>query len=222
VFLEEHVGALDWIDRLRGAAVAAEPGFELPRGKVIAAHHDRLQVAGPVHVDVLPSQERPGRHVTVVEVGGRSPEPLVRIQSSCLYGEALGSLVCDCGDQLRESLRRMRSAGSGVLVYLDQEGRGAGLPIKALAYELSERLGYEPFGAYAELGFRQDLRSYVDAVRVLRLLNIGSCVLLTNNQSKVDALREAGIAVRREALWVGHGTHAEHAQRVRREHGYLE
>jgi 3,4-dihydroxy 2-butanone 4-phosphate synthase/GTP cyclohydrolase II len=212
------------IGRRVGAAVTAEE-WQLPKHEVIAAHHDDLAEAGRVHVNVLLSQERQERHrryVTVVLVGQRSPEPLVRIQSSCLYGETLGSLACDCGGQLVESLQRMRAAGSGILVYLDQEGRGAGLSIKALAYELSERLGIDLFGAYEELGFQQDLRSYVDVVRVLRLLDVASCALLTNNPAKVKAVVDAGIAVRREPLWVGRGSHAERVRSIRREHGYLE
>jgi GTP cyclohydrolase II len=202
------------------AAVAGE--FVVPRDEIVAAHHIDLAVVGRVRVNVLLSQERHGRHVTVVTVGRRTPEPVVRIQSSCLYGETFGSLECDCGDQLRDSLARMKRAGSGILVHLDQEGRGAGLTAKALAYELAERLGFDTFGAYGTLGFQHDLRSYADAVRVLRLLAIGRCTLLTNNPTKVQALEAAGIAVRREPLWVHRGAFAHRSRAVRRAHGYLD
>jgi 3,4-dihydroxy 2-butanone 4-phosphate synthase/GTP cyclohydrolase II len=203
------------------AATATEE-FVIPRREVVAAHYDNLAIVGRVHVDVLLSQEKQGRYVTVVSIGRRSTEPLVRIQSSCLYGETFGSLGCDCGDQLNGSLARMRAAGSGILVYLDQEGRGAGLAVKALAYELAERLDLDTFGAYAQLGFAHDLRSYVDAVRVLKLLEVSSCILLTNNPAKVQALEDAGITTRRQPLWVQRGAHAHRSRAVRRAHGYLE
>jgi len=197
--------------------------FQVPRGEIVAAHHTDLAIAGRVGVTVLLSRDRPGRHVTVVTVGHRSAEPVVRIQSSCLYGETFGSLECDCGDQLRRSLVRMRRAGSGVLVYLDQEGRGAGLSVKALAYELAERLEFDTFGAYAHLGFAHDLRSYQDATRVLTLLGVTACVLLTNNPAKIRSVEEAGIQVRREPLWGRRrGELQERMRAERRAHGYLD
>jgi GTP cyclohydrolase II len=96
----------------------------------------------------------------------------------------------------------MRKADGGVLIYLSQEGRGAGLSIKALAYELAERLNFDARGAYAHLGFEHDQRSYADAVRALKLLGVSRCVLLTNNPAKIKALEEANIVVRHEALEV--------------------
>ena len=197
--------------------------FVVPRAEIVAAHHTELAIGGRVGVTLMLSQDKAGRYVTVVTVGRRTAEPVVRIQSSCLYGETLGSLDCDCGDQLRRSLARMKRAGSGVLVYLDQEGRGAGLSVKALAYELAERLEFDTFGAFSHLGFEHDLRSYADAVRTLKLLEVGRCTLLTNNPAKIRALEEAGIAVRREPLWAG--SPGEMAQRIRAErraHGYLD
>jgi GTP cyclohydrolase II len=189
---------------------AAADAFVIPRVAMVAAHHMLVAIAGRVGVTVMLSQEKPGRHVTVVTIGRRTPEPLVRVHSSCLYGETLGSLECDCAGQLREALRRMKDAGSGILVYLDQEGRGAGLSVKALAHELAERLDFDAHGAYTHLGIEHDTRSYADAVRVLKLLGVSSCVLLTNNPAKIHALETAGIAVRPEALWVGRaGTPAD-------------
>jgi GTP cyclohydrolase II len=126
----------------------------------------------------------------------------VRIQSRCLYGETLGAVDCECAEQLRESLRRIQESGSGILVYLDQEGRGAGLSIKAWSYELAERFDLDTFGAYKKAGVAHDQRSYVDVVRVLELLEVRTCRLLTNNPAKIEALENAGIDVRRESLWV--------------------
>lgn len=186
------------IGRLTEAEMSS--AFVMPHAAIVAAHHMDVAVAGRVRISIMLSQEKPGQCVTVVTVGRRTLEPIVRIHSSCLYGETLGSLECDCGDQLRESLNRMKKADGGILVYLHQEGRGAGLSVKALAHELAERLDFDAHGAYAHLGFEHDLRSYADAVRALKLLGVTACVLLTNNPAKVRALEAAGISVRREAL----------------------
>jgi len=194
----------------------------VPPHEVVAAHYDDLAVAGRVRVHVLLSREKEGRYVTVLTVGRRSPEPHVRVQSSCLYGETFGSLECDCGDQLQRSLARMRAVGSGILIYLEQEGGGAGLVTKALAYELARRLQFDTFGAYSHLGLEQDRRSYIDAVRVLKLLDVDRCVLLTNNPEKVKALEEGGITTKREALWLPKGPRARRLRAARRDHGYLD
>lgn len=174
--------------------------FSMPGDAVVASHDIELAGIGTARVHVLLSSEREGRLVQVLTIGHRAPRPIVRIQSSCVYGETFGSTDCDCGDQLRRSLVRMRGAGSGVLVYLDQEGRGAGLAVKALAYQLAQRLQFDTLGAYDRLGLEHDRRSYVDAVRALRLLGVTACVLLTGNPAKLRALEEAGIATRREPL----------------------
>jgi GTP cyclohydrolase II len=174
--------------------------FVLPRSVVLAEHSMDLATAGRVGITIMMSQEKRGRYVLVVTVGTRTTEPIVRVHSSCLYGDTLGSLWCDCGEQLRESLTRMKNANSGILIYLNQEGRGAGLGVKALAHELAERLDFDCHGAYAHLGFESDMRTYSDAVRVLKLLAVGRCILLTNNPAKVEALESGGILVRQEAL----------------------
>jgi GTP cyclohydrolase II len=196
--LQTEVDILKRIDE-RLCTDAGE-AFALPRAEVIAAHSMDLAVAGRVGIAIMLSQEKPGRYVTVVTVGKRTPVPIVRVHSSCLYGDTFGSLWCDCGYQLRESLSRMERAGGGILIYLNQEGRGAGLGVKAIAHELAERLAFDPHSAYAHLGFENDLRSYPDAVRVLKLLGVGRCVLLTDNPAKVEALESTGIIVRRETL----------------------
>lgn len=183
-----------------GVTGAAADEFVVPDGETVAAHHMDVAIAGHVGITIMLSLEKPGQHVTVLSFGRRSAEPLVRVHSSCLYGETLGSLECDCGYQLRESLSRMKKAGGGILIYLKQEGRGAGLSVKAFAHQVAERLRIDPHNAYTHLGIAHDTRSYADAVRVLQLLGVGSCVLLTNNLTKVRALEAAGIAVRREAL----------------------
>jgi len=130
------------------------------------------------------------------EIGdGRSV--LTRLHSECLTGDALGSLRCDCGTQLRQAAREIAAEGRGVLVYAtDHEGRGIGLVNKLRAYMLQED-GEDTIDANCRLGFPPDARSYAAAAGCLGLLGIRSVRLLTNNPSKVEALRRAGIDVER-------------------------
>jgi GTP cyclohydrolase II len=122
---------------------------------------------------------------------------LTRLHSECLTGDALGSLRCDCGPQLRQAARAIAAEGRGVLVYAtDQEGRGIGLVNKLRAYMLQEN-GADTVEANHRLGFPPDARSYDAAARCLDLLGIRSVRLLTNNPTKVEALTRAGIEVER-------------------------
>lgn len=126
---------------------------------------------------------------------------LVRIHSRCLYGEALESQDCDCGPELRLSLDLIQEAGHGVLVYLEQEGRGLGLIAKAQGYGVAERAGVDTFAAYRSLGFPEDARGYAHAADSLRKLGLTRVRLLTNNPEKVEAVRAAGIDVTIEPLY---------------------
>jgi 3,4-dihydroxy 2-butanone 4-phosphate synthase/GTP cyclohydrolase II len=127
---------------------------------------------------------------------------LVRIHSRCVYGEIFESVDCDCRDQLRQSMAMMRKAGSGVLIYLDQEGRGAGLLAKALGYQLTQREGLDTFSSYRALGLPEDSRSYEDAVAILRGLNLRRVRLLTNNPAKVAALATSDFHVEQQPFLV--------------------
>ena len=118
----------------------------------------------------------------------------IRIHSSCITGDLFGSLKCDCGDQLRNGLALLKQAGGGVLLYLDQEGRGTGIGAKMRAYGL-QHLGLDTIDADAELGLAADHRRYDAAIAMLRLLDISSVAMFTNNPTKIAALRDAGIAV---------------------------
>ncbi|MFD0360072.1 GTP cyclohydrolase II [Nocardia sp. GCM10030253] len=120
---------------------------------------------------------------------------LVRIHSRCLYGDALQSEDCDCGPELDKSMDLIQDAGCGVLVYLEQEGRGAGLVNKARGLRTSERLGVDTFDSYERLGLSADLRCYRLAAEALTVLGLRSVRLLTNNPDKVRAVRDHGIAV---------------------------
>jgi GTP cyclohydrolase II len=135
-------------------------------------------------------------HVAIV-IGNREswPDPVpVRLHSACLTGDLFGSLRCDCGEQLRGSLRVFASRGGGVLLYLAQEGRGIGLGNKLRAYVLQQQ-GLDTVDADGTLGFGADERRYDAAIGMLRHLRIDRVLLLTNNPDKVRALQVAGIEV---------------------------
>lgn len=118
----------------------------------------------------------------------------VRVHSSCLTGDLFGSLKCDCGDQLRNALHTLAGLGGGVLLYMDQEGRGTGIAAKMRAYGY-QRAGLDTIDADALLGFGPDERRYGGAAAMLRGLGANRIRLLSNNPEKVDHLRAAGIEV---------------------------
>jgi GTP cyclohydrolase II len=127
--------------------------------------------------------------------------PLVRLHSECFTGDVLGSLRCDCGPQLRDALARMAAEGTGVLLYLAQEGRGIGLVNKLRAYALQDR-GLDTLDANAALGWGPDERDFAIAAAMLRDLGVGRVRLMTNNPGKLAALAAGGIAVERASLLV--------------------
>jgi GTP cyclohydrolase II len=136
-----------------------------------------------------------GEHLAIVIGGANAREVVpVRLHSACLTGDVLGSLRCDCGDQLKRAVGRMASVGGGVLLYLDQEGRGIGLANKLRAYALQDA-GLDTVDADQHLGFLPDERSYDVAASMLHELGIKRIRLLTNNPSKISALTEHGIDV---------------------------
>lgn len=133
-------------------------------------------------------------HVALMVGAPGGKPPLVRLHSECLTGDVFGSLKCDCGPQLHEALRLIGAAGSGVLLYLRQEGRGIGLANKLRAYALQDR-GLDTVEANRRLGFEDDARDYGLAAAMLRALGIDTVRLLTNNPSKVAGLEAEGIGV---------------------------
>ncbi|MCF6195289.1 MAG: GTP cyclohydrolase II [Emcibacter sp.] len=119
---------------------------------------------------------------------------LTRIHSECFTGDLLGSLKCDCGEQLNGAITHMQAAGGGVLLYLAQEGRGIGLINKLRAYQLQDQ-GFDTVDANERLGFHADERIFEPAAEMLKILGFGDVRLLTNNPLKVAGLEEQGITV---------------------------
>ena len=134
-------------------------------------------------------------HAAIIkgDVCGAEDVP-VRVHSECLTGDALGSLRCDCRDQLKESLKAIGQMETGIVLYLRQEGRGIGLTNKIRAYGLQDH-GYDTVDANLALGFRDDERDYAVAAHMLYSLEVKSIQLMTNNPKKINDLTKYGVQV---------------------------
>ncbi len=139
----------------------------------------------------------------------RQDDVLVRVHSECFTGDVLGSLRCDCGVQLEESMNLIAKEGAGILIYLRQEGRGIGLANKLRAYNLQEQ-GYDTVDANLLLGYGADERDYTTAALILKHLGVRSVRLITNNPTKIESLELSGIEVRKRVSLPSHVT-AENA-----------
>jgi GTP cyclohydrolase II len=150
---------------------------------------------GDFRVVAFTPDQHGDEHLAIVrgQVRGRSDVP-VRIHSECLTGDVLGSLRCDCRDQLATALEQLGTVPIGALLYLRQEGRGIGLTNKIRAYALQD-CGHDTVDANHLLGFGDDERDYRVAGDMLRALGIGSVLLMTNNPRKLDGLRAHGVQV---------------------------
>ena len=141
------------------------------------------------------------------ELGAPSRETpvLARLHSACFTGDVLGSLKCDCGPQLRAALRQMGEEGAGVLLYLNQEGRGIGLANKMRAYSLQDQ-GFDTVEANHRLGFEDDERDFTLGAQILGKMGFSAVRLMTNNPRKIEMMEKAGIKVtERVQLKVGEG-----------------
>ncbi|NYZ73808.1 GTP cyclohydrolase II [Candidatus Micrarchaeota archaeon] len=134
-------------------------------------------------------------HLALVRCSHRPHKSIpVRVHSRCLTGDTLTSLRCDCRDQLEASLRYLERKKCGMLIYLDQEGRGIGLANKIRAYALQDR-GMDTIEANVHLGFGEDLRDYSAAAAILKYFKVKDISLLTNNPKKIKDLEKHGIRV---------------------------
>jgi GTP cyclohydrolase II len=162
--------------------------------------------AGRVHVF---RPEDGGEEHYAIEIGRppRDRPVLARLHSACFTGDVLGSLKCDCGPQLRAALAQMGGEGAGVLLYLNQEGRGIGLANKMRAYSLQDQ-GFDTVEANHRLGFEDDERDFRLGAGLLKRMGFGAVRLLTNNPAKVRMLEANGVrVVERVPLKVGETAH---------------
>lgn len=170
-----------------------------------------LEVSEAGRLHVFRPEDGSEEHYAI-EIGQppRNAPVLTRLHSACLTGDLLGSLKCDCGPQLRGALAQMGAEGAGVLLYLNQEGRGIGLTNKMRAYSLQDQ-GFDTVQANHRLGFEDDERDFRIGAAILKQMGFSAARLLTNNPAKVRMLEANGITVtERVPLKVGHGRHNAH------------
>ncbi len=206
--------ALAKLARLLPAVVAIEGGAVAPDQMQVAAadiaayqinaartlrvvSQARVPLAGAEQARIVAFRPADGgiEHLAIVIGEPDLDRPvLARLHSECFTGDLLGSLRCDCGDQLKGAIAEIAQSGSGVLLYLAQEGRGIGLVNKLRAYQLQDD-GFDTLDANGQLGFDDDERIYQPAAQMLRLLGVGAVRLMTNNPLKVGQLAAHGIEV---------------------------
>lgn len=190
-----------------GSAAASHLKNRSPLHSVV---HARLPMevseAGRLHIF---RPEDGGEEHYAIEIGrpDRSAPVLCRLHSACFTGDLMGSLKCDCGPQLRAALAQMGHEGHGVLLYLNQEGRGIGLANKMRAYSLQDQ-GFDTVEANHRLGFEDDERDFRLGADILKSLGFSAVRLLTNNPHKVEMMEQCGIHVaERVPLVVGENRH---------------
>jgi GTP cyclohydrolase II len=163
--------------------------------KIVTTAHVPLTGAENTRIAAFRPSDGGPEHLAILIGDPRPPGPvLARIHSECFTGDLLASLKCDCGDQLRGAIAAIAKAGSGVLLYLSQEGRGIGLMNKLRAYRLQDQ-GFDTMEANQRLGFADDERQYLAAAVMLKALGFDSVRLLTNNPEKAAALARHGVKV---------------------------
>jgi len=202
--LEEFAKAHD----LKIATIADLVAYRLRRDTLV---HRAVEARLPSHFGgefraiVYSNDVDKHEHLALVK-GDIDPEKeiMVRVHSECLTGDVFGSDRCDCGAQLQKAMRMVSEAGSGVILYMRQEGRGIGLINKLKAYSLQDNKGLDTVDANIELGFKPDLRDYGIGAQILRDLGVRKMCLLTNNPKKIVGLEGYDMVVtRRMSIEVG-------------------
>ena len=149
------------------------------------------------HFRLIPFRQKSNglEHMALIKGEWRQDEPvLVRVHSSCMTGDILGSKRCDCGEQLHKAMQKIEKEGRGVIVYMQQEGRGIGLMNKIAAYKLQEQ-GLDTVDANVHLGFKPDERDYGCGAQILRMLGVQKMRLMTNNPVKRVGLEGYGLEI---------------------------
>ncbi len=187
-------GPAEGLTRL-GLAEAEAGLVAAPALNPVIAARLPMALAGPGRLHVFRPEDGGEEHYAI-EVGApsRAAPVLARLHSACFTGDLLGSLKCDCGPQLRAALAQMGAEGAGVLLYLNQEGRGIGLANKMRAYALQDQ-GFDTVEANHRLGFEDDERDFRVGAAILKALGFSAVRLMTNNPAKVAMMAAQGIAV---------------------------
>ena len=149
------------------------------------------------HFRLIPFRQKSNgfEHVALIKGTWEKDEPiLIRVHSSCMTGDIFGSSRCDCGKQLHKAMQEIEKAGKGIVLYLNQEGRGIGLMAKIAAYKLQEQ-GYDTVDANIHLGYDPDQRDYGVGAQILKMLNVNKMRLLTNNPVKRVGLEAYGLEI---------------------------
>ena len=190
-------------------ALAAAPGLSaLPLLQEVISARVPLRAAEQARLRIFRPEDGGEEHYAI-EIGrpDRAAPVLARLHSACLTGDLLGSLKCDCGPQLNAALNTMGAEGAGVLLYLNQEGRGIGLANKMRAYSLQDQ-GFDTVEANHRLGFEDDERDFRIGSEILRRMGFARVRLLTNNPAKIAMMDACGMQVtERVPLKVGHNPH---------------
>ncbi len=194
IIVESDALPADWL-RVEASDIASY--WAAPPLDIVPITQASLPIEGAEGATLMCFRGRYGTSMHLALIIGNvlsESAPLTRIHSSCVTGDILGSLRCDCGDQLQLAIRQMSENGSGILLYLHQEGRGIGIANKLRAYALQER-GVDTYDANLMLGFDEDERDFSMAAAILKKLGITRVRLMTNNPRKIENLTGYGIAV---------------------------
>ena len=198
--LQSATHAADWARSrdLLDVSVGAIDSYQLVAARSLRIVSEaRIPLAGAENARVIAFRPGDGGTEHLAIIIGEPPRDrpvLTRLHSECFTGDLLGSLRCDCGDQLRGAIAEIARHGHGLLIYLAQEGRGIGLVNKLRAYRLQDQ-GVDTFDANEQLGFDADERVYLPAAEMLRQLGFREVRLMTNNPAKMAGLTRCGIAV---------------------------